>query len=504
MKRVCFLLALIITLGVLYSQNHEPVTDIMNLLPLINADTLEAHVQHLQDYQTRFALADNHFEIAGWIQDQFESYGFTNTWMQEYPHYGTTQYNVIATIPGSLYPEIYIIVGAHYDSQNPEAGSMVFAPGADDNASGTAGMLEMARVMKIAGYQPKCTIRFIAISAEEGWGWGSEEYCDYAISENHNIRLMVNLDMISINQQTSTEFLVVPYTGSEEFCAEAIRISDDYSAYQPIMGDLDIGSDSIIFSQNGFDAVFFFERYINPYYHTSNDIIDHLDFMYASEIVRAATATTAVFANQPIPVPAVSVHDTGTGNSLFAQWSFSPDPEVSHYAVYYGTGTDSMIFWQNVNGNQCTISGLIEGQFYNIAVAAVSEAGYSAVRIFSGGTPLSTPTTPSVLIDSPGTGAITITWTANPELDIASYKVYRSLGSQGTSLLIATVPSPQTSYTDTDVTSTEEYYYYCISAIDNQGNQSQLSEALISRMVSLDRGIYVIDESKNFSGSSPF
>jgi hypothetical protein len=380
----------------------------------------------------------------------------------------------------------------------------VFAPGADDNASGTAGVLEIARVMMATGYQPKCSIRFIAFSAEEGAAWGSETYCDYAIAENQNIRVMINLDMVANNLEVSQEFRVMPYLGCEEYSYETMRIAELYSSYQPVLGITGMGSDSSIFSRNGFNAVFFFERYISSYYHSNEDLIDYLDFHYEAEIVKAATATVAVFANQPILVENLKVYDPGTGNSLLAEWDISSDPEVTKYAVYYGTEIDSLTFWQYVNANQCSISGLEEGLFYNIAVCAVNDSGFESMRKYANGIPFLVPTTPNLIADFPDKASITIKWLTNPELDIASYSIYRSLGSNTTETMIATVPVPDTSYNDANVESNEEYYYYCITANDLEGNQSQFSTPLASRMVSLDRGIYVIDESKNFSGTSTF
>ncbi|MDD4677498.1 MAG: M20/M25/M40 family metallo-hydrolase, partial [Candidatus Cloacimonetes bacterium] len=504
MKKICFLLAFLIVISFLFAQFAEPKPDIINLISMVNADTLRAYVQHLQNYQTRYALADNHLEVANWIKGKFESYGFTNTWMQEYPHNNTTQYNVIATIPGYLHPDIYIIVGGHYDSISFNSDFFTFAPGADDNASGTAGVLEIARVMMATGYQPKCSIRFIAFSAEEGAAWGSETYCDYAIAENQNIRVMINLDMVANNLEVSQEFRVMPYLGCEEYSYETMRIAELYSSYQPVLGITGMGSDSDIFSRNGFNAVFFFERYISSYYHSNEDLIDYLDFQYEAEIVKAATATVAVFANQPILVENLKVYDPGTGNSLLAEWDISSDPEVTKYAVYYGTEIDSLTFWQYVNANQCSISGLEEGLFYNIAVCAVNDSGFESMRKYANGIPFLVPTTPNLIADFPDKASITIKWLPNPELDIASYSIYRSLGLNGTKTLIATVPFSDTSYIDANVESNEEYYYYCITANDLEGNQSQFSTPLASRMVSLDRGIYVIDESKNFSGTSPF
>jgi fibronectin type 3 domain-containing protein len=505
MKQGFILFVCLIAFSALTAQVTEPMPEILNLTSMINVDSMQTTVQHLQDYQTRHPLAGNQLQIATWLSDKFQSYGFSNTYLQQYQKYGTTQYNVIATIPGYLYPERYILVTAHYDSQSLNSPNNTWAPGADDNASGTAGILEMARVMKQSGYQPRCTIRFIALSAEEiHMALGSEAYCDYALSENHDIRLMLNLDMIGSNDPISNEFRVVPFSGFLAQAAEVKTIVDQYSLLQPVDGILDWAGDGINFSQAGFPSVMFIERYLSPYWHSGEDLIDHLDFQYALQIMHAATATAAVFANQPQAPEAVSVLDTGTGNSLLVQWNSVPDAELSHYAVYFGTQVNDLAFWQNVTESQCQISGLEEGQYYHIAVKAMNSAGYFSIPSYSGETPQSIPRVPQLEADYPAAESITITWIANTELDLAGYRVYRKLGPDGELSMIGNPPAFATSFTDTQVASNLDFYYYQVSAIDNQYHESSLSEALSSRMVSLDRGIYVIDESKNFPGTNPF
>ncbi|MDZ4182786.1 MAG: M20/M25/M40 family metallo-hydrolase, partial [Candidatus Cloacimonadaceae bacterium] len=475
------------------------------MISLIEVDSLQAHVQHLQDYQTRHPLhGGNQLQIATWVGNQFNSYGFTNTYMQEYQRAGTTQYNVIATIPGYMHPERYVIISAHYDSKSLNSDEAIWAPGADDNAIGTAGLLEMARVMKLTGYQPRCTIRFIAFSAEEAGAWGSDAYCDFAQIENHDIRVMLNMDMIGSNFPVTNEFCVVPFSNSPLFGRESIAFSEPYTSLDPVAGPINLGGDGMIFNDEGYPAVLFIERYLSPYWHTGDDVIDHIDFQYALQIVHAATATTATFANNHAAVEDVRVIDTGSGNSLLVQWDASADPELSHYAVLYGTEEHGMILWQNVTETQCLISGLEEGQYYHVAVSAVNSDGYPSMRTLAGEIPFSVPRIPQSVADFPTSESIIIAWQPNTELDIAGYDVFRSLGPDGTPAMIGTVTAPESSFTDPDVNSNLEYYYYRVRANDSQGNQSPLSEALSSRMVSLDRGIYVIDESKNFGGTSPF
>ncbi|HRT84891.1 MAG TPA: hypothetical protein P5523_09655, partial [Bacteroidales bacterium] len=60
MKKTCLLMAFLITISFLSAQFADPIPDIINMISMVNSDTLRANVQHLQNYQTRYALADNH------------------------------------------------------------------------------------------------------------------------------------------------------------------------------------------------------------------------------------------------------------------------------------------------------------------------------------------------------------------------------------------------------------------------------------------------------------
>ncbi len=504
MKSISLVLLCVFTAGFLLAIAPVSCTEIANLQAMISGDTLMTKVQHLQNYQTRYARAANHTEVAEWIYDQFVNCGFSNTWMQSYQHTNYPQNNVIATITGSEFPETYIIVGAHYDSQSLDSDNMVFAPGADDNASGVAGLLEMARVLKTSGFQPRCSIRFIAFSEEEFWASGSETYCNYAIAENQDIKVMICFDMLGSNTPQSSEFYVVPYDGSEQYCAEAIRISNQYGDFQALSCPIDYGSDSYIFAQHGFNAILIIERYLSPYLHSAQDTIDHLDFTYATGILKAALATAVVFANQSQPVESVSVSDSGSGNSLRVNWEASTDPSVASYQVFYGLQPEAMVLSYSGTELSCMIEGLTENQEYLIGVGCLNDLGILSALTFANGTPLLIPRPPQALFDSPDTSSINIAWQPNSELDIYSYDVYRSLGTEGSLELVGTTLAPQHIFSDEEVSSTEEYYYYRVKAIDSLGHQSQFSEVISSRKVSLDRGIYVIDETKNLSGTTPF
>jgi hypothetical protein len=109
-------------------------------------------------------------------------------------------YNIVAKVTGSD-PELadeYVIVGAHYDHVGKDKRGRVF-PGADDNASGTAGVIELARAFQALEHKPKRTVVFVLFTAEEKGLLGSRYFVDKSDYAEAEVLAMVNLDMIGRN-----------------------------------------------------------------------------------------------------------------------------------------------------------------------------------------------------------------------------------------------------------------------------------------------------------------
>jgi hypothetical protein len=122
-------------------------------------------------------------EACVYLADQFLSLGLTTTIQGDYR-------NVVGELPGVGTPGNIYIVCCHYDTAGDGE-----HPGGDDNASGTAGVLEAARVL--SPYRFDATLRFIAFNAEEDWMLGSQDYVDKAVVPNgENVVGVINLDMI--------------------------------------------------------------------------------------------------------------------------------------------------------------------------------------------------------------------------------------------------------------------------------------------------------------------
>ncbi|HSW68066.1 MAG TPA: M20/M25/M40 family metallo-hydrolase, partial [Bacteroidales bacterium] len=173
---------------------------IAHYVSLINADSIQAYMQALENFETRFCLADNRREVAEWIMNKFISFGYTNVVLDSFPFnrvwngqlHETWQHNVVCTKPGYKNPFKVYIMGAHHDAIVQSGGDPMFiAPGADDNASGVAATLEVARIMKSENYQPDHTIKFITFAAEELGLHGAWHYANNAAASGMDIELMI-------------------------------------------------------------------------------------------------------------------------------------------------------------------------------------------------------------------------------------------------------------------------------------------------------------------------
>ncbi len=211
------------------------------------------------------------------IVQLLESYGLEVT-LEPVIYFGQTYYNVVGTKSGEVYPDKEYIVGAHYDS--------VDNPGADDNASGTALVLEAARVL--SPFPSDYTIRFVAFDREEQGLWGSEAYVDAHITDD--ILGMISTDMVAYNtgMNQADIFARAASMSVQNSLMDAIALYGDglFAAPQGSSGS----SDHAPFESAGFPACLLIEDWGNPNYHTQADSVDtpnYIDYPYATKMTQS-------------------------------------------------------------------------------------------------------------------------------------------------------------------------------------------------------------------------
>jgi leucyl aminopeptidase len=208
--------------------------------------------------------------------------------------YHQWQYNVIATLEGNTASDSISIMGGHYDNILNTGDPFTIVPGANDNASGVAAAMEVARVMKKNNFIPKSTIRFIAFGSEELGLYGSNAYASNASTTNQRIKLMLNNDMIAYepdNNVANWSVNILDYDNSHYTRTEAERLCTKYTVLKFFNDNASNRlSDSYPFFANGYKALFFFSQKIDPNYHTLNDLASNCNFGYCREIVKISCA----------------------------------------------------------------------------------------------------------------------------------------------------------------------------------------------------------------------
>ncbi len=301
-KQILFLILLVIVTATCSKEEDsekirkEKITSSLN--SDISADTLESFVLWMQNMGTRFALSDNHRDVAVKIKKRFINMGYPDARLDSFEitktyreiNYQQWQYNVIASIEGTSYPDSVCIIGGHYDNILKTGDPFSIVPGANDNASGVAAAMEIARVMKKNGYLPRNTIEFVAFGSEEIGLWGSHAYAVEARNNFRKIKLMLNNDMIASQPGDNKDEWVVninDYQNSSDLRVEAEQMCLKYTLLSYINDNTyNKQSDSYPFFLNDYKAIFFIEANLDPNYHTLNDLAENCNFEYCREIVK--------------------------------------------------------------------------------------------------------------------------------------------------------------------------------------------------------------------------
>jgi len=236
------------------------------------------------------------------IVSLFTSFGLLVT-SQPFDYAGATYYNIVGTRVGTVRPDEIYIVGAHYDS--------VGNPGADDNASGVAAVLEAARVLSDESLES--TVTFIAFDREEQGLIGSTAYAQ--LHQADDIRGMISLDMIAYNPAANHDQAWIYWR--QDNTAITQELADALLAYgNGVVGTIAQlpydASDSVPFDYIGKNAALLTEYNIwsNPNYHSAADALetpDYIDYAYATNITRGVVGYLAQNSISAVPEPSTLV-----------------------------------------------------------------------------------------------------------------------------------------------------------------------------------------------------
>ena len=263
-----------------------PDPDVVTLLGTLSRDAFLADLETLAAHHTRRSESTGFDEVAAWAQAALADAGYTVT-TQPVPRGGGHCRNVIADRPGSgAEPRDVVLVTAHLDSINL-SGPAEPAPGADDNGSGSAGLLALARAL--AGRPAERDLRLILFGGEEEGLFGSMTYvAALPDDERARIRAVLNMDMIGGRNTREPGVLLEGAAVSQDVIDALARAAATYTDLAVTTSLHPFNSDHVPFIDAGIPAVLTIEAddSANTRPHTANDTVDMVDPDLAVEILR--------------------------------------------------------------------------------------------------------------------------------------------------------------------------------------------------------------------------
>lgn len=289
--------------GVVRAQS-DPVAA---LVAQVSPERLATTVLALTSFPTRYTLHPDFPQVEARVAEVFRGIGVAPGGLAMHPFMmpeGMVRHNVLAGNPAD--PRGIIVIGAHFDSLSEVP--MQRAPGANDNATGVAAMIETHRILADAGLP--CGIVSAGFAGEEQGYRGSAALAAQARAKGWRVRLMVNLDMLGHSHPgPDAPFWIEADEGNarpeNDAAAQAAgeiaaRMAAAHTGLTIARSDI-WGSDYMPFEAAGFPAIGFYDGAAvdgAPGYHSTGDTVDRVDFARLAEATRLTVATVATVARQ--------------------------------------------------------------------------------------------------------------------------------------------------------------------------------------------------------------
>jgi hypothetical protein len=360
------------------NQSYPVITktnpEIVGLINRVNQDSLESRIRYMQGFIRNCQLPAA-LTVQNWLVEHFESYGYNDISIHYFNYSGQqlAAGNVVVVKQGTEFPDEYILITSHYD--HPDG------PGADDNASGTAGVLECARLLK--DFSAKRSIMFVPFNAEEKWMVGSLPFVQKCASENMNIIAVLNMDMIgwfppaNPNTIMASGYSYISKSLFEYYQQTANVYIPSIPTIRLSAGD-SYGGDHMPFNMYEYPALYIGDiEYKNqhPCYHLNCDTIgahnssdscgvNRLDL--AKAFVQATLASAAELANVWLPPQNLSAC-SGT-DKITVSWD--KNNESVSYKIFRNS-----LFLEETSENFYTDTDVEMGEKYEYYVIAVNNNG---------------------------------------------------------------------------------------------------------------------------------
>jgi Tol biopolymer transport system component len=329
----------------------------------------------LFDFDSKNLAQPGNRKASEFLFNTYASFGYAPEyqWFEPRNAFGGKTANVVATLRGTENPELVYVVSSHYDSV--EAG-----PGADDDTSGTAALLEAARVL--AAHPMPATIVFASMTGEEGGLLGSREFARRAVERKVHVVGVLNNDMVGwMNDQRMDNTIRYSNPGIRDIQHAAAFLFTKLITYDALYWK---GTDAASFYDVYGDIIGGIGSYPvlgSPHYHQSTDLLEHENHQLITETSKTTIATLMLLASSPSRLTGLTV-DSYAGQTATLSWTPSPEKGVTSYVVATGPASDPPRRRVTVTEPRATLAQVAPGTIVSVkAVNARGLEGWDWARV---------------------------------------------------------------------------------------------------------------------------
>ncbi len=335
----------------------------------VSTERVYAYEKALFDFDSKHITQPGNARARDYLLSQYQSFGLQAQLQAFDARVNVTREviptaNVLAVLPGTESPELVYVVSSHFDSRAE-------GPGADDNTSGTAALLEAARVLST---RPQAaTIIFASFTGEESGLLGSREFVRRAKADGMRLVGALNNDMLGWSNdqrldntirysnagirdlQHAAAFLFTRMITYDAFYYKSTDAAAFYDGYGDIVGG--IGSYPVLG---------------NPHYHQSHDKLEFENHQLIAEASKTTVASLMRLASSPSRLADVAVSRAADG-AFVASWTPSPERNITAYVVQYGPPEAPDRHIIRVTAARAVLSNAAPGM--QVAVKAINRRG---------------------------------------------------------------------------------------------------------------------------------